>query len=181
MHRAASAGRAEAIGTLLEAGANVAAVDNVGRTPLHWAGRHAHDLVVKSLLEAGADITTQDIHGRTVVNIATWLVTIKRSESCCTAQEAMAERAALEDQLGAVELLIQIGADVNQSNDGESVFHLAASGGYDAVVDALLQAKANPSQQSIDGATPLHRAARRGYDGIVSMLLNGVSSPWLPE
>jgi ankyrin repeat protein len=183
MHRAASAGRVEAIATLLEAGANVAALDNVGRTPLHWAGWHAHDLVVKSLLEAGADITTQDIHGRTVVNIATWRGHDKTVRELLhgTGYDGRTAllRAASEGQLGAVEILIQIGADVNQSNDGESALHLAASGGYDAVVDALIHAKANPSQQSIDGATPLHRAAWRGYDGIVSMLLNGGSSPWL--
>jgi ankyrin repeat protein len=183
MHRAASAGRVEAIATLLDAGANVAAVDNVGRTPLHWAGWHAHDLVVKSLLEAGADITTQDIHGRTVVNIATWRGHDKTVRELLhgTGNDGRTAllRAASEGQLSAVEILLHIGADVNQSNDGESAIHLAASGGYDTVVGALIQAKANPSQQSIDGATPLHRAAWRGYDGIVSILLNGGSSPWV--
>ena len=183
MHRAASAGRVEAIGTLLKAGASVAAVDNVGRTPLHWAGWHAHDLVVKSLIEAGADITTQDIHGRTVVNIATWRGHDKTVRELLhgTGHDGRTAllRAAAEGYLGAAEILIAIGADVNQSNDGESALHLAASGGYNAIVNALLQANANPSQQSIDGATPLHRAAWRGYAGIVSMLLDRGSSPWL--
>jgi hypothetical protein len=72
-----------------------------------------------------------------------------------------------------------MGADVNQSNDGESALHLAASGGYGAVVESLIRGKAKPCQQSIDGATPLHRAAWRGYDAIVSMLLAGGSSPRL--
>jgi len=85
-------------------------------------------------------------------------------------------RAASEGHTDLVEVLVEAGADVNQSNDGETALHLAASGGHEGVVEKLLLARADPSKQSVDGATPLHRAAWRGHDRIVECLLEHGSS-----
>ena len=41
---------------------------------------------------------------------------------------------------------MEAGADVNQSNDGETALHLAAYGGHEGVVEKLLLARADPSK-----------------------------------
>lgn len=180
LHRAACAARVDAVGRLISAGSDIAAVDKISRTALHWAAWHAHDDIVKQLLRAGADITAQDVNGRTVVNLATWRSHDKTVQELLQGEghdgRTALLRAASEGQTNLVVVLMEAGADVNQSNDGETALHLAASGGYESVVEKLLLAGADPSKQSVDGATPLHRAAWRGHYRIVDLLLQNGSS-----
>ena len=41
-------------------GADVNAVDQYGRSPLHWAARNDHWLAVKWLIDHGADVNIPD-------------------------------------------------------------------------------------------------------------------------
>ena len=56
---------------LLELGANVDAIDDIGRTALHYACEMGYETIVYELLRKGADVTITDLAGETPVAIAT--------------------------------------------------------------------------------------------------------------
>lgn len=71
LHRALirSASSTEAI-RLIEEGADVNALDDQGRTPLHVAAEMGQDKVIPSMLEAGADPAKVDLNGRSAFRVA---------------------------------------------------------------------------------------------------------------
>jgi ankyrin repeat protein len=56
---------------LLDAGANVNAVDRLGRTPLHYAAAQGFDPIVEALRQAGAKVDDKDNQGNTPADLAT--------------------------------------------------------------------------------------------------------------
>ncbi len=67
---AANGGQEEATRMLLEAGADVNAVDKHGNSPIMFAAQHGHDSIVRLLLEAGADRSIRATHGKTAADLA---------------------------------------------------------------------------------------------------------------
>ena len=66
LHEAAEAGQLGSVGRLLlEAGTDPNAVDEDGKTPLHFAAAFGHASVARLLLEAGADLNAKDNEGAT--------------------------------------------------------------------------------------------------------------------
>ena len=65
--RARTQGPAALVEVLLEKGANVAAEDNQGRQPLHWAMAKGNGAGARKLVEGGADLNAADRHGRTAL------------------------------------------------------------------------------------------------------------------
>ena len=70
MHWAAANGHVDAIKALKEAGADVSAQNNDGRTPMHLAAKNGHVDAIKALKEAGADVSAQDNDGWTPMHLA---------------------------------------------------------------------------------------------------------------
>ncbi|WP_420011980.1 ankyrin repeat domain-containing protein [Tateyamaria sp.] len=69
LHSAAKNGKAEAIGALLNAGADLDARNEDGSTPLHQAARKGQKDVVGALLNSGADPRALDKLGRTPFDV----------------------------------------------------------------------------------------------------------------
>jgi ankyrin repeat protein len=108
LYKAALEEKVDMVKLLLEAGADVNAVYEHGRTtslhrgqrratPLHWAVSKGPIDMVKLLLEAGADVNVTNVYGDTPLHMAA-------SESGLEAVEI-------------TKLLIQKGADVNAKNN----------------------------------------------------------------
>lgn len=77
LHFASSAGHVEIVRLLLDNGAFVDALDDIGRTPLHHASARGHPEVVMLLIERGANVEIKDDQfgredgGKTALELAT--------------------------------------------------------------------------------------------------------------
>ena len=70
-HKAAGDGNLLVVDLLIKNGADVAASDNNGRTPLSWAARNGHEAVVRLLVAmGGVDVNSKDSKGQTPLSWA---------------------------------------------------------------------------------------------------------------
>lgn len=120
-----------------------------------WPQAIQHEDRVRELLTTGADVEEPQLLGMRPLHMAASL-------GC----------------VGAVELLISHGANVNATDDqGQTPLHWA-SGGKDtkqehlAVITSLIKAGADVNAHDALGSTPLHRAAFFGHPKIVRLLLS---------
>ena len=126
---------------LIEAGADVDASDDHGVSPLERASENASVAVVKALLTAGANPNVSRASGLSP------LMTASRTGS-----------------VEVVQTLIDHGADVNATVTATNSTALmwAVSEAHSEIVEALLEAGADPRISTIKGFTPLMFAARNG-------------------
>jgi len=127
----------------------VKAVDDDGRTALHWAATVGAADIVSYLLEHGADKDAQDSTNWTPLHCAS---------------------SAGRD--GVVSELLGAGADPKRSNDkGLTPLHYAASKSHIQIGAMLLERGADRNAKDNAGQTPLHRAATTGSLGFIDILL----------
>jgi ankyrin repeat protein len=125
----------------------VHAVDNYGRTSLHWTSLNGNDSAVRVLVELGAEIDRQNNNGWTALHYAAEI-----AQSSC------------------VELLLAIGADVDVvANNGETACHCASLWLWQHrdALSALVAAGGDLDQPNNDGETPRMIAIRE--DGVGAM------------
>jgi ankyrin repeat protein len=122
---AASYGQTEAAKILIEAGADINAVNYDGMTALMWGMTvMSNPGVVKLLIEAGADVNAS----------------FSRSNSAGTTALMFAAELGLADN---VKLLLEAGADINaRANDGKTALERASDIGHAEVVNILKEAGA---------------------------------------
>ena len=100
IHKAALYGNIESVKQHLDAGTDVNAKDDIGRTPLHWSTVFGKNEIVELLIAEGADINAKNRGGVTPLYDA-----------------------AFKGRKEIAELLIAEGADVNAKDvDGETPF-----------------------------------------------------------
>ena len=123
------------IDMLLDAGADIAAKTDSGRTPLHVAVEHKASEATLALMRRGASVHEQDADGKTALH---------------SAQTAQVSRA-----------LLQHGARVDATDsDGNTALHLAVDRDEVETALALLQHGARVNATNNDGNTALHVACR---------------------
>ena len=126
--------------------------DCVGRTPLSWAARDGHIVVVKMLLERkNVDPNQPDKYDRTPLG---W--------------------AAVMGHEGVVKLLLeQSNVDPDRpEKDGDGPLGLAASTGHEGVVQLLLErGDVDPNRPNKNDQTPLGWATSQGHEGVVKLLV----------
>lgn len=150
---------ADVITLLVDAGADVDALDPRGYTPLHRAARdNAGPAVIGALLEAGADPMA-------------WTAGA-RNEYLGRGVTPLHEAAANENPGIAVRLL-EAGANVNAYGaGGRTPLHVAAAENANPVVaTVLLEAGADVHAGRAGGRTPLHEAAAHGNAAVVAALV----------
>jgi len=125
------------------------AVDDDGRTPLHWAASSGATDIVTFLIDNGAEVDRKDGAQWTALHIAV-----------SAGQEAVASE------------LLAAGADVNASTDkGLTALHYAASKSHLEIGKLLIARGANINAKDRANQHPLHRAATTGSTGFISALL----------
>lgn len=156
LHLAAIKDNIEVVRLFLQHGADISIQDGeVGLTALHMAVSRGHNGVVSLLLENGADISTPDDEGQTAIHSAV-LGFRKNPET--------------------LSLILQMSdsADVwAQDQSGCTAFHLAATHGFDEVIQLFIDNEIDFSIpiKSNSGSTPLHKAALRGHKSFVQLLI----------
>ena len=122
---------------LLNAGADVNAVDSEGNTPLFHAVMESDPAMVTLMLGAGAQVNVKNHHGMTPLH-----------------------EAAAYGALDNVKLLLKAGADATaESKEKETPLHGAAMAGNVEIMQLLVAAGADVNAREIDGLSVLGRAA----------------------
>ncbi|KAG5186246.1 hypothetical protein JKP88DRAFT_309662 [Tribonema minus] len=141
LHAAAASrglGRDAAVAALVEAGANLAALDDRGRTPLLAAAEIGAAVTAKALVAAGAELEARDSQGRSALYIA-----------------------AEDNYDGLAAALLQLGADVEARNaDGRTPLHAAALAAAHDAAAVLIAAGADVDALDDAGDSALHLALR---------------------
>lgn len=141
---------------LLDAGADINAVDLSGLTPLHLASSHTHTLLaVNLLLERGAQTNVLDKYGQTPLF-----------------------NAAGSNSIEIIQVLLAAGLDMNaQDQEGDTVLHLAAQYNCQTSLNYFLSLGMNINLLNKSNETPLIRACQNRSGSLVSYLLSLSANP----
>ena len=184
LHIASRSGSTFTHAVLLQAEVDLEVQDNNGWTalhhatwgsynpnsPLHLVNAVGFPAYVTALLEAGANVNAQDKQGRTALQLAQEIRAENIAQIIRDYVAAMPQKfwdAITQDDLDLVKRLLANGIDVHMVNGerGQTPLHVAASGGRNAIVTALLEAGANVNTQDTRGRTPLHWAGLQWSSG----------------
>ena len=148
----------------------------IGATPIWLAAKFLESDMIRTLAAAGADIHAAARDGTTVLMSAAGhgysratgteaFIKDRRDFSSYNAEPfAVATRIPADEErqvLEALQLLIELGADVNRPNGaGDTAVHAAASLGMDRVIQFLAQRGANLSAKNKAGRSPIDVARR---------------------
>ena len=152
LHQAAANGHVQAIEVLLAWGAEINPLSSVYGTPLHAACRGVHAEVAKRMLATGVDVSIRDHRQRLPLH------------------EAAQAKEGLDNVF---QDILRLRPDlINEvDSDNTTALHLASITGNTAIVNSLLDAKANCSIGDKFQAQPLFRAAGCGHADVVELLL----------
>jgi len=173
----------QAVLSLLKQRADVNAPQSDGATALHWAAYLDDAETTTLLIRAGAKVDTSNTYGVTPLALA-----------CSNGNAAIIEQllkggadpnhairagetplmlAARAGSVEAVNLLLRAGVqiDAKEKWNGQTALMWAAAAGHGAVVQTLVDHKANVRARSNAGTTPLLFAVRRGDMSAVRALV----------
>lgn len=173
---------AEMVQTILDAGVDVDAKDNIGQTSLHRATRRENQLVMKVLLQHNATVDSKDDEGRTAWSahartrntaILSLLLEAGADPSTTTLQGiSPLYTAAQEGDTETVRFLLNAGTDPSiQTQYDWAPLHWAAAGGHTDCVKLLIEAGADLSPVSDQEVTPLNLAFRANQVAVVDQLI----------
>ena len=155
LHTAAIHGQLEIARMLLDAGAEVDALDSDASTPLHDAALRGHAEVVALLLERGADVHRRDFNGAYSLSFA-----VSGGDTTVIRQ------------------VVDAGADFyHRARNGFTLLHFAAMRGLEDLTDQILESGEHVDVRTMYGDTPLRWAVVRNQQGMMRKLLAHGADP----
>jgi len=128
---------------------DVNALDNMFRTPLHWAAVFGHSAIVSMLLNSKADASSSDAVGATPLHYAVlnnFAETVEVFLSCAYVKD-------------------------EADSEGHSAFLWAASSGADDSISCFIRHGVDLMQVDKHGATAVHAASSAGHTSTIQLLL----------
>lgn len=184
LHWAAQEGQVAAIKALLDADADLTAIDRVGMSPLAIAAKGGHSDAVIVLIDAGAAVNMRDAAGGSPLLWAAGLGNSQTVEALLAreAEVNIADVNGLTPLLWAtsigrdartVELLLAAGANAEQADrlSGDTPAIRAAKNTNPQVLEMLVAKGVDLSKTNLKGMTPLMTAAGSGGVAQVRILL----------
>lgn len=188
LHYAAEWELKNAISSLLEKGADPAAVNANGETPVFNAVKTNNPAIIDQMVSGGCSVQVRDHLGSTPLHVAVrWDATksaaklialgIDVNAQNISGKSALAE-AALGGNLDMAKLLLASGADANSSdNSGRTILMDAIRGQNPDVLNMLIANRANPQIQEINGRNAYHEAALTGNIKVISIIRSAGGNP----
>lgn len=183
LHIAAYKNQLECGQLLLDAGADVNAVDEAGATPLHQACFQGHAAFCASLLDNGAKIEIRDKSGVSPLEICCFngraqCADLLFQRGATTADQTLLHHTAFYGYIDCLNLLLDCTSiDPNcVDEEASSPLHKAAFQGHVECVTRLLTAGCDVSGQDEEGATPLHQACYNGHTACMQALIEAGAS-----
>ena len=165
LHGAALAGHTDVVQVLIDAGADVNAKDDNGRSPLHWASEYGRLAIVKMLSEAGAS----RVHGHTETEGNIYVVQVLIDAGVDIEAKDRMGRSPLHwacegGNLAIVKMLVKAGAKVCATdNEANTCFTIAEKNGHTNIVRYLEKLRGvHVKQTDRLGNTALEAASEQG-------------------
>jgi len=192
LHIAASRGHVDLCSVLISSGALLEAMEAGGATPLCLAARQGHATTFRFLATAKANLSHSTTEGEMPLSLAAAadhvgvlqvVLELYRGEAQAKAAalshrgaagcSALA-RAAMGGSSACLDLLLKEGPHLLEKGDedGSRPLALAAAGGHEDCISALLQAKAEIDAPNGHGNAALAAAVRLGHQGSAQLLLH---------
>ena len=152
LYVAVDRGREQSARLLINAGADINISDNNQWTALHWAAYYGYIKIVDALIHVpNVNLNSRNEQGYTPLHVAV--------------MSGMKE---------SVRLLIEVGADINITNNNQwTALHRAAYYGYNNIVDMLIHTPhVNVNLRNEYGQTPLYVAVDRGREQSARLLID---------
>jgi ankyrin repeat protein len=183
----------EAVGALLDGGADVDAIvglcnpknEDYGKRVIHIAAAKGFASMLDLLLSSGANSNAKNMTGHAAIHIAAQnshtncIEVLARHKADLNAVNHFGETAlhisALGGDVPSVKALVRNGADkeaVNRSKYSQTALHFAAAKGNAEMVACLLELGCNPNAKkatNTGGSTAIQMAAIKGYNEVVSI------------
>ncbi|XP_025099577.1 inversin-like isoform X3 [Pomacea canaliculata] len=160
----------------------VSALDNMFRTPLHWAAFLGHSRIVKLLLQNSADCTSSDSNGATPLHYAAQnnfdetvdvFLSWKNMDEPDLEGRTAFMWAAGKGAANVLQVFFKHGVDVQQEDKtGGTALHAAGLAGYAETVQLLLKHGASINATDQAKHTPLLRACEMGHTDVVQTLID---------
>lgn len=179
LHKAVGNSHEDAVRLLLDNGADVNLLSNVG-PPIFYAAANGNDSLIQLLIDKGANVSATDNFGGTALNAAIdgvrfestvrFLLDKGVSPNGKSRKGPVLLRSA--DDANISLLLLSRGADPNITDgNGSAALHAAVQRNNMEMIEALLAAGARVDIVSKLYGTPLHQAAGSGNVAIAELLL----------
>lgn len=185
---AAQSGSVEIVQALIEAKADINAIDGIGQTALMRAIDMDQVNVVEALIKGKADVNFQTPDGKTALMMAVSndkpvlvkaLIEAGADTNAVTSDNQspalIAAQNGTEESKAIISLLGEAKANLNVSNAAYTPLTYAIEQGNKSLVEALLKAGADPNAKSEGGRAPL--TLSMDYPEIFQVLLDAKSNP----
>ena len=151
--------------TLLEAGANPAARDRTGKTPLHYAPKMRDAAaIIPLLIRAGGDVNARAEEPGAITPLFCAIENYLESPDKGGASQV-------------VRVLVRYGADINATDSsGATVLAIAAANNKPDLIKLLVELGADPARRLGNGRTPLDYAKEVNAIDAIRLLMGSTAS-----